>query len=331
MSDSHPMPHSIRSHDAPPGSRWVTIAHRGASGDHGDNTHGSFMVAIDDQVGIETDVRRTSDGILLLAHGRQVAGAPIDQITHERVRAVNPDIVTMRWLLEHCSPELLVVIEVKYRDLLIEHGSIELSLLEELERVGRLAPKAAGRTVVSSFSPGSLLTIKNHAPQLIRFQVFEGLSAARPTQMRIGQLCDTVRGYATAVVPNVTDLETVAWAQQAHKRALGVFPYPDDTIISREQHRTATALMIRSGSDGGHVNYPRMARALQGRWVLPASDAMQRFVAWQVEAATALEVPSVPTDTTLGASRGPPRGSRRRSQPLGRRPPGRHGIRCRAR
>jgi glycerophosphoryl diester phosphodiesterase len=300
MSDPYRFSFATSGAHALPSARWVTIAHRGASGEHGDNTEAAFDAARIARVGIETDDRRTRNGVDVLAHERSVGGILIDESDYDEVHARNPHIVMTRWLLERCSLEDLLVIEVKYRDLTTEHGPIEISLLEELERVGRLEPQAAGRTAVSSFSPSSLWIFREHAPQLHRFQILEGLSDSRPLSMLVDLVCGLVRSYAIGIVPNVTDLRTIPWVQKAHSRALGVFPYPDSTIATREQHRKATALMIRSGCDGGHLNYPEMARELLHGDALPATEAMQRFLAWQAHAAAAFASYPAPTAATIG-------------------------------
>jgi glycerophosphoryl diester phosphodiesterase len=301
MSRLYPFSSATPGELAVPSLRWVTIAHGGSSGTHGDNTEAAFLAAIADEAGIETADRRTRDLVHVLAHDRLIAGVAIDESAYDELLALNSHLVTTRWLLEHSGRDDLLVIEVTYRDLPSEHGPIEISLLEELERVGRLAPEAASYTAVSSFSPGSLLTFREHAPQLHRLQILEGLRGSRPDATLVGQLCDGFRELgAIGIVPNVTDLGIVPWVHAAHERALGVFPYPDSAIVTREQHRAATALMISSGCDGGHVNYLHIARALQGYDALPATEAMRRFLTWRGNAASALASPAAPTEPRIG-------------------------------
>ena len=68
-------------------------AHRGASGYRDDNTYASFDLAVRlGSDGIETDVRMTLDGVMVLCHDRHLkyngASVPVDRLTLDQVRTV---------------------------------------------------------------------------------------------------------------------------------------------------------------------------------------------------------------------------------------------------
>lgn len=68
--------------------KTMVVAHRGASGHAPENTLLAFQKAIDMGADcIETDIRRTKDGIIVLFHDEKINGKKVNEITFEELRA----------------------------------------------------------------------------------------------------------------------------------------------------------------------------------------------------------------------------------------------------
>lgn len=89
----------------------LVIGHRGASADHPENTIAAFNGARDQGAdGVELDVRRTHDGVLVVHHDPIVAGSVViaDAFAHE----LPPTVPTLAEALGACVG-LLVNVEIK--------------------------------------------------------------------------------------------------------------------------------------------------------------------------------------------------------------------------
>ena len=260
----------------------VRIAHRGCSGDHGDNTAAAFAAAIGGGHAIETDVRMTEDGVLVLVHDETVGGVPVERLMFDRLRELDGQVVALRELLRRCSGgDVLLVLDVKYRGVGRRPGAVEQAVIDELAHAGRLGRTADGLTMVSSFSPACLVEFEERDPAIPRLQILESLrrspdrAAAAATD-----ILEIVRDHAVGIVPDVTDLERVTWVRLARERGLGVFPYPPVIIETRDGHRLATDAIIAARCDGGHFNYPEMYGPPPVNAPTP-TQAMRAFLAAQ--------------------------------------------------
>lgn len=103
----------------PPGQKHVSIgAHRGAHSLATENTRAAFEAAIRPGVDfIETDVRRTMDGVLVLHHDPQAFQMPIAQSGFrsllELCRTRGADLTTLEELLQLASGRIRLDIELK--------------------------------------------------------------------------------------------------------------------------------------------------------------------------------------------------------------------------
>lgn len=103
---------AVTAPDAP-----LILAHRGASAHAPENTLRAFRLAVDQAAdGIECDVRRTADGVLVMHHDVLVDGlGPVADIAFENLRRSRPDIPTLDETLEALpEPGFVLNIEVKH-------------------------------------------------------------------------------------------------------------------------------------------------------------------------------------------------------------------------
>jgi len=94
--------------------RPLVLGHRGASAVAPENTVAAFARARElGADGVELDVRRSADGVLVVHHDAEVAGAGvISQRSLAELRAVRPDLATLEEALAACRG-LVVNAEVK--------------------------------------------------------------------------------------------------------------------------------------------------------------------------------------------------------------------------
>jgi glycerophosphoryl diester phosphodiesterase len=142
--------------------RLWNVAHRGASADRPENTLPAFELAIDQGADvIECDVRRTSDGALLLMHDATVdrttsGSGPLREMTAAEAQALDAGegerIPALSEVLELARGRVRVNVDLKEADVVddavaavraagAEAGVTYISFLPEVwQRLGELAP-----------------------------------------------------------------------------------------------------------------------------------------------------------------------------------------------
>ncbi len=94
--------------------RPLVLGHRGASAAAPENTLEAFARARDlGADGVELDVRRSADGVLVVSHDPEATGVgALHESSFEQIRSVRPDIPTLEEALQECGG-MLVNAEVK--------------------------------------------------------------------------------------------------------------------------------------------------------------------------------------------------------------------------
>jgi glycerophosphoryl diester phosphodiesterase len=110
----------------------LVIAHRGASSDAPGNTPAAFEAAIALGVdAVELDVRRTSDGVLVVHHNASRRGVPVAMLTYSaliRLSRYEPPVLDT--VLDLCAGRVAVDVEIKepgYEAEVIEKASRRFS------------------------------------------------------------------------------------------------------------------------------------------------------------------------------------------------------------
>lgn len=92
----------------------LALGHRGAPRSAPENTLDSFDAALAHGChGFELDVRKSSDGQLVLCHDPHVRGAIVAFTTHSRLRTIFPKIVTLEQVLARYAHRAFLNIELK--------------------------------------------------------------------------------------------------------------------------------------------------------------------------------------------------------------------------
>jgi len=223
----------------------LNIAHRGASGYAPENTRAAFEQAIEMGAdGIETDVRRTSDGELVLMHDMTVSrttngNGPVADHTLAELRTLDAG----SWFSDDFAGDRIVTL-----DELIADFSPRRPLILEIKDPIATAPvidtiRAAGignRVQVTSFDWSALLKATSLDPELaygFLSPVFDNDIIRRCARRGFAQIC-----------PNVDTL-TGPLVAEAHEAGLVVRAYG---VVNRKQ----IDRLFATGADGATVNWP---------------------------------------------------------------------------
>jgi glycerophosphoryl diester phosphodiesterase len=153
---------------SPIGPGPLVYAHRGDSAHAPDNTLEAFELAVSAGTdGIELDVRRSADGVLILAHDPvHPALGPLSKLAYDDIVRGDPRVTTLKEALDHIPREVFVNTEVKNH--IGEPGfdrtrSIVADMIELIERHDDPA-----RILISSFDPFALSKARRVNPDIAR-------------------------------------------------------------------------------------------------------------------------------------------------------------------
>lgn len=165
----------------PLGPPPLVYAHRGDSSRAVDNSIEALSLAVEAGTdGIEVDVRRSADNVLVLSHDPDhPAIGVISELTMEDIRAGAPEIPTLTEAMAVIPHSVFVNLEIK--NTLTEPGfdrkrTIVSETLDQIEKIDSL-----DRILLSSFDPFAVAHAKRRYPAVAR-----GLLVARRTKLWIG-------------------------------------------------------------------------------------------------------------------------------------------------
>ena len=143
--------------------RPLVLGHRGASAVAPENTVTAFTRAREVGAdGVELDVRRSADHVLMVHHDPEIAGlGPLVELTFAEVRAARPAIPTLDEAFDACAG-MLVNAEVKCLPWEVDadrDGSVMRATVDALAR-------HVGDAIVSSFYIGAIDLAREYAPRL---------------------------------------------------------------------------------------------------------------------------------------------------------------------
>lgn len=115
--------------------------------------------------GIETDLRHTADGVIVLFHDAAVPGmGPVAETSFEGLRRRHPQVATLDDLLP-LSAELILDLEIK-NDLRQPGHDPSHRMADEVARwVGRHGLRE--RVIVSSFNPATIAAVLQHDARIV--------------------------------------------------------------------------------------------------------------------------------------------------------------------
>ena len=125
------------------------IGHRGAAGHERENTRRSFLRALDLKVDlIETDLRETADGAIVLCHDAWIDGHEVRASTLADLRTIDEEMAMLQDLLEVANGRCGLMLELK---------------------VAGLAERTMATVVAAGF-PGPLIYASFHHDELLNLR-----------------------------------------------------------------------------------------------------------------------------------------------------------------
>lgn len=212
----------------------LALGHRGAPRQAPENRREALAAALACLDGIETDLQRTNDGVLVINHDPHIGPLPelsavISRNDLAALRSADPDLLTLadlRELLEE-YPEAVVNLELKTSAPGGDPRAVELA-----EELATWPDQVAERVWVSSFDPLELLRLAEQGVAAhLAYLVAEDSALALLPHLPV-----------SAVHPHYT-LVTRERVDQWHEAGLAVFTWTvnDDELAAR---------MLEAGVDG---------------------------------------------------------------------------------
>lgn len=278
---------------APDDDQVLNIAHRGASGLAPEHTFAAYDLALKQGADfIEQDLQQTSDGTLVVLHDEtldRTARGPVENCTGlvatktlEQIKTCDvgswfneryPDLAreeyvglripTLEEVLRRYRHRANYYIETKNPD---RANAMEERLVALLEEYHLLRPaQRRWQVLVQSFSPASLLRVRDLEPRLPLVQLFSSRETSQTIQARL----DAVDDYAVGIGPSKADVDA-ALVQAAHARCLDVHPY---TLLD---DRSEMRKLIDLGVDGMFANFPAVLEEVLGKDAVGGKQAAKR-------------------------------------------------------
>lgn len=215
------------------------IAHRGGAALAPENTLPAFRNALNLKVDmLETDVRQSRDGVLVLMHDSSVSRTTpgtgsVERLSWEQLDSLG--VTTFEQFLALARPgQAQILPEVKGGN-----AGIEEAIVRSLSDAGMIE-----RTYVQSFSPTSLKRIHQLSPQLRLCRIYY------PWGLLVGENPEGV----TVVSPMAEALLVNPWmVRQAHARGWQVWPW-----FAGLESKLTIHWILSLGVDGLMVDDPRL-------------------------------------------------------------------------
>ena len=224
----------------------VNLAHRGASAYAPENTLASFYKAVDlGADGIETDLRRTKDGVIILFHDgdlRDKTGVPGKPSDYTWAELQNMDAGA--WFSPQYKGERLVSLE----ELIYSFGRKDLIFALELKEPG-LEEEVLG--LLNRYGIKDKVTITSF--------IFEALAAVRNSDSKIdlGYLTQTIDSAAIAEVRSIQARQICPNAKKLQRQdVLSAKEYCLEVRAWKVVDETTMRHAVCCGVDGMTVDFP---------------------------------------------------------------------------
>jgi len=227
---------------SPLGPGPLVYAHRGDRSRAEDNTIEAYRLAVSAGAdGIELDVRRTRDGVLIVSHDAQHQGLdPFSSIDLSVVRELAPQVPTFREAMDAIPPDIFVNVEIKnfpHEEGFDADRRIVDETLDELREYDN--PE---RILLSSFDPMSMQRAGEVGPEFSRGQLVLvtvpldiGLASAREFSMdAINPSFSHMRDDPASVMEEIrrSQLAVVVWGVNTPDEIASMATSGADVIIT---------------------------------------------------------------------------------------------------
>lgn len=229
----------------------LVYAHRGDRSRGRDNTLEAYRLAVEAGTdGIEMDVRRTADGVLVMSHDDRPPGfPPIVEMTFADIRDQIPSLPTFIETLASVPGHVWLNVEIK-------NFPGEADFEETRETVSRVidtivAHDTLDRILLSSFDPVTMQHAAEINPDMLRGQLIR-----LPVGLDVGIAAALSQG-AQAVNPELAhfSLDPIAAVSSIHEAGL-------KAIVWRVDSAADIAMLFNAGADGVITDNPARARSV---------------------------------------------------------------------
>lgn len=230
----------------------LIYAHRGDRSRAPDNTLEAFALAVDAGAhGIELDVRRTSDGVLVLSHDPAIGELPpIHRLRFDELRSIAPFVPSLSEGLAHIPPHVFVNVEIKN---IVQQPDFDASRSIVHQTLALIdGEDDRHRILLSSFDPESVRSTPERATALRGLLITSGIPLE--AAIRLATELDT-----RAIHPPMSTVAADPESAVAAARRAGLALVVWDANTPSEIHALAEA-----GVDVIITDDPAMARAVLG-------------------------------------------------------------------
>ncbi len=229
----------------------LVYAHRGDRTRASDNTLEAYRLAVDaGSDGIELDVRRTNDGVLIMSHeDRRPGMPPFIELTMTEVRDHAPEIPTLVEMLNAVPDHIWLNVEIKNNPRDPDFDPTRTIVDQTIDTIAE--HDSLARILLSSFDPQSMQRAGDHSPELFRGQLIR-----TPVDLGYGvEIAVAQNGRAVHPAMSYFRADATAAMQMIHDAGLAAVVWgantPDDV-----------ASLLGAGVDVIITDDPGMARRL---------------------------------------------------------------------
>jgi glycerophosphoryl diester phosphodiesterase len=227
----------------------LVYAHRGDRSRAQDNTLEAFRLAVEAGTdGIETDVRRTIDGVLVMNHDDRRPGfPPIVEMTFADIREQLPSMPTLIETLASVPQDVWLNVEVKNFPEEADFDESRSTVSQVIETI--VEHDTLDRILLSSFDPVTMQRAAQLNPEMLRAQLIR-----LPYSLDIGIAAALSQG-AHAVNPELAHFSEDPLVAISSIREARL-----ETIVWRTETPEDIAMLFNIGVDGVITDNPAMAR-----------------------------------------------------------------------
>jgi len=224
-------------------------AHRGDRSRAEDNTLEAYRLAVEAGAdGVEMDVRRTADGVLVMNHDDRRPGfPPIVEMTFPEIREQIPSMPTFVETLASMPSDVWLNVEIKNFPDEADFQDDRTTVSRVLETI--IEYDTPGRILLSSFDPVTMQRAAEIYPDMLRAQLVR-----LPTELDLGIAAALSQG-AHAVNPEFAHVadDPAGTISTIHNAGL-------KTIVWRVDLPADIDMLFDAGADGVITDDPALAR-----------------------------------------------------------------------
>lgn len=228
--------------ESPLGPGPLVYAHRGDRSRAADNTLEAYTLAVEAGTdGIELDVRRTLDGVLIVSHDDRSPGLePFASLDFDAVRSFAPQVPTLREAMDTIPRHVFVNVEIKNFPYDAGFDEVRTIVDETLNALREFDDPL--RILMSSFDPTSVQRVTEVGPEFVSSLLVlktvplgPGLATAKELNVSgVNPHCSHLSDSAVEVMDEIREagLRAVVWGVDTTEEIASMAEVGVDAIIT---------------------------------------------------------------------------------------------------